>query len=529
MERVEGVVKKALVCGLAAAILMGSVNVNAAECETTEQQQESECEMIQQQESEYTDVEETDAMQMQTEAEEIFAAAAQNEKAADKVEAFVQRFYKNILGRNGSKEEMAGWVNNLKSGREKGAMVGVGFIQSPEFKNKNLNDENYVKVLYKAFFGREADTSGLNAWVKVLDDGLTRMQVYRGFAESDEFTKLCAEYGIQRGNVLLTASRDKNEGVTKFVSRCYKLCLGRKADESGLEGWCSQILTGQNTAKKAAYGFVFSDEFKKKNLSDEEYVQVMYKLFLDREADGGGINAWVKILKEGKSRLHVFEGFADSPEFQKLCHQYGMNSGSGAPVINTKEAYRNQLIDIYYNPANYYYTDNYSSVTENTFRIADATGDGIEDLIVDFTATCMAAMYTRIYSCNENGIYSVDTTGQNPILYTGGVLEVPASHNHTMGFEVWPTYILQLKNGKFEEIAGYHCRENLVEGGFPFYADKDGDGVVYYFNTADNMYNEDNPIDYKEFKSKYDSVMKGHEEINVKPQNLTWSNIQAIR
>lgn len=52
-----------------------------------------------------------------------------NEKAADKVEAFVQRFYKNILGRNGSKEEMAGWVNNLKSGREKGAMVGVGFIQ----------------------------------------------------------------------------------------------------------------------------------------------------------------------------------------------------------------------------------------------------------------------------------------------------------------------------------------------------------------------------------------------------------------
>ena len=114
MERVEGVMKKALVCGLTAAILMGSVNVNAAECETTGQQ-ESECEMIQQQESEYTDVEETDAIQMQTEAEEIFAAAAQNEKAADKVEAFVQRFYKNILGRNGSKEEMAGWVNNLKS------------------------------------------------------------------------------------------------------------------------------------------------------------------------------------------------------------------------------------------------------------------------------------------------------------------------------------------------------------------------------------------------------------------------------
>ena len=50
-------------------------------------------------------------------------------------------------------------------------------------------------------------------------------------------------------------------------------------------------------------------------------------------------------------------------------------------------------------------------VTYNEFRIADATGDGIEDLIVDFVDTYTAAMYSRIYSCNENGIYSVDTTG----------------------------------------------------------------------------------------------------------------------
>ena len=198
-------------------------------------------------------------------------------------------------------------------------------------------------------------------------------------------------------------------------------------------------------------------------------------------------------------------------------------------MINTKEAYRNQLIDIYNNPWKYYEELGNYEVTYNEFRIADVTGDGIEDLAVDFVDTYTAAMYSRIYSCNENGIYSVDTTGVGTIFYTGGVMEEPASHNHTMGFEVWPTYILQLKNGKFEEIAGYHCRENLVEGGFPYYADKDGDGIVYYFNTADNMYNEDNPIDYKEFKSKYDSVMKGHEEINVKPQNLTWSNIQAIR
>lgn len=52
----------------------------------------------------------------------------------------------------------------------------------------------------------------------------------------------------------MSAYKDQNEGVTKFVYRCYSLCLGREADEGGLEGWCKAIITGSNTAKQAAYG-----------------------------------------------------------------------------------------------------------------------------------------------------------------------------------------------------------------------------------------------------------------------------------
>ena len=103
-----------------------------------------------------------------------------------------------------------------------------------------------------------------------------------------------------------------------------RLCLGRDADESGLNGWCNAILTGQNTAKQAAHGFVFSDEFKKKNLSDTEYVKTLYRVFMDREADGAGLEAWVKVLKNGQSREHVFNGFADSNEFREICARYGI-------------------------------------------------------------------------------------------------------------------------------------------------------------------------------------------------------------
>ena len=242
----------------------------------------------------------------------------------DYVKKFVERLYTQVLGRSADPSGLEAWSNVLKNKTENGAKVAQGFIDSTEFKSRALSDEDYIRILYRTFLDREADASGLAAWKSVLDSGLSRLHVFKGFAESEEFTEICERYGIERGNAQLTAPRDQNEGVTKFVVRCYRLCLGRDADESGLNGWCNAILTGKNTAKQAAAGFVFSDEFKKKNLSDTEYVKTLYRVFMDREADGAGLNAWVKVLRSGKSREHVFNGFADSNEFREICARYGI-------------------------------------------------------------------------------------------------------------------------------------------------------------------------------------------------------------
>ena len=240
----------------------------------------------------------------------------------DPVEQFVARLYEYILDRSPDAEGLASWTKVLKDGREQGAKVAQGFIDSDEFKRRTIGDEEYLKILYRTFFDREPDSQGLQAWANVLDEGLSRLHVFKGFAESDEFTQVCREYGITRGSVALTAPRDQNEGVTKFLVRCYRLCLGREADEDGLNAWCTQILTGANTAKEAAWGFVFSDEFKEKNLSDQEFVKMLYRVFMDREADAGGLNDWIRVLESGQSREHVFNGFADSPEFQEICREY---------------------------------------------------------------------------------------------------------------------------------------------------------------------------------------------------------------
>lgn len=242
------------------------------------------------------------------------------------VQKFVSRLYENILQREADTAGLNAWANVLTSGQEQGAKVAQGFLESEEFKQRTtLSDTDYMYILYRTFLDREPDDQGLNAWLNVLDSGLSRMHVFKGFAESAEFTALCSQYGITRGNADLTAPMDQNEGVTKFVARCYNLCLGRKGDTDGVNSWCQQILSGSNTAKQVAYGFIFSSEFAAKELFNTEYVKILYQVFMDREADASGLNAWVNVLESGKSREHVFNGFADSVEFRNICNSYGIN------------------------------------------------------------------------------------------------------------------------------------------------------------------------------------------------------------
>ena len=70
--------------------------------------------------------------------------------------------------------------------------------------------------------------------------------------------------------------------------------------------------------------FFVTCSYNSKNLSDTDYVKTLYRVFMDREADGAGLSAWINVLESGQSREHVFNGFADSPEFQEICAGYGL-------------------------------------------------------------------------------------------------------------------------------------------------------------------------------------------------------------
>ena len=175
--------------------------------------------------------------------------------------------------------------------------------------------------------GRSSDPAGKSSWVNALENGKSRKAVISGFTGSQEFAQLCAYYGINRGSYQSDEPRDKNDGITGFVCRLYTKMLGRTYDPDGLNTWCGKILsnpTKENVLNVALDGFMHSREFLDKNLSDIEFVKVLYRTFLGREYDAAGLADWTGRLASGVSRDQVAAGFAYSQEFAQIMASYGL-------------------------------------------------------------------------------------------------------------------------------------------------------------------------------------------------------------
>lgn len=259
--------------------------------------------------------------------------------AADSTEAFVARLYDTLLLRPADDKGLSEWTELLENHKASGADIIKGFIDSKEFQSQNYSDTAYITVLYHALFDREPDTTGLSQWLEVLEAHLSRNYVCHGFIGSDEFRKLCKKYDILPGTLNVSGILDRNPDTTKFVYRLYKLVLSRDADDAGLSQWVDALVSNKNNAAKVVEGFIFSDEFKNKNLSDSDYIEVLYKALLDRNSDPEGKEDWISVTKTGVSRAFILNDFIGSAEFTKLCENYGISRGS---IILTENRDKNK-------------------------------------------------------------------------------------------------------------------------------------------------------------------------------------------
>lgn len=113
--------------------------------------------------------------------------------------------------------------------------------------------------------------------------------------------------------------------ISNFVERLYIVALDRSYDVVGRDYWVDQLMNQGNSGSYVAKGFFHSQEFLARDLSDEEFVTVLYSVFFDRTPDAEGFANWTNALANGATRDQVIAGFAGSPEWAATCARYEVN------------------------------------------------------------------------------------------------------------------------------------------------------------------------------------------------------------
>ena len=118
---------------------------------------------------------------------------------SERITAFATRCYREALSREPDANGLQFWCNLLTGKSKTFSEVAAGFVFSDEMNNKKLNDEGFIKVLYRLYLGREAEPAGLEFWKGKLKTEMTRAQVNEGFANSREFAGIVAAYDSESG------------------------------------------------------------------------------------------------------------------------------------------------------------------------------------------------------------------------------------------------------------------------------------------------------------------------------------------
>lgn len=107
----------------------------------------------------------------------------------------IYRMYVATLDRTPDAAGMVAWTDALSSGMSDYSSLPNGFIAGREFQKTygDLDDSEFVELLYQNVLGRSADAAGLTGWLDAMNNGLDRSAVVLGFSESGEFKSNTAD------------------------------------------------------------------------------------------------------------------------------------------------------------------------------------------------------------------------------------------------------------------------------------------------------------------------------------------------
>ena len=240
-----------------------------------------------------------------------------NEQVLGGLEGQLFRAYQAIFDRAPDVEGFDLFLTSIRLGQTTIEGVIAQFVGSDEFQDLygQLDAEGFLNLLYQNVLGRNADASGLAAYLDALEAGtLTRAQVVGDFIDSAEFIARTAldSFGFATSVILNPAFGD--------IFRLYQAVLDRAPDAAGFDNFVNALEAGALDLAAIAAEFVASAEFVTTygDLDATEFVTALYANVFGREPDSEGLNAFVAALESGAlSRAEVVIDFSQSLEFRE--------------------------------------------------------------------------------------------------------------------------------------------------------------------------------------------------------------------
>ena len=201
-------------------------------------------------------------------------------------------------------------------------------------------------------------------------------------------------------------------------------------------------------------------------------------------------------------------------------------------------AYKVLLQDVHDHPNDYvdYYDSNdaVEGMEYNNFGFYDINSDGIDELILLFTNTYVAAMKSLAYTYNDvtdrAELLTEDWLGAYIVFYDGGYCTMAAYHNHTYG-SLWPYTLYRWSNVEKRYVALYTFYSCVKEydqyGNYDEDADLDGDGEVYLIH--DDTADEDAiVVDKEEYEAFVQIYISEYTRIDLEWWTITPENIENL-
>lgn len=116
----------------------------------------------------------------------------------------------------------------------------------------------------------------------------------------------------------------------QFVTVLYQKALERKPSDSELKELADPLTQQTITAAVAVARVLSKEEFTARSISNEQYVDLLYNMLLERGADMDGRKYWVDVLESGADRNTVLRGFTLSGEFKEKCENSELISYDGS-------------------------------------------------------------------------------------------------------------------------------------------------------------------------------------------------------